>query len=243
MKNRFKIPFFTVLFFIVFSLPINAQDKPILFDEFHKTPCDNFKSRLNALLWELDRNRDFRGYIVVYPGEDDLDSVLYYVRIIKWYVKDYFNYPFDDLQILFVQPQKEQTIQFWTVAPGQSPPIPQGKTLRISEYEFRKPTLVGDDTDYQAICYPVSAREYFSEILRAQMELQGNLKIFHKSKRAAHKIERNLKKLFAKDEAKDFLARLRFQFVISKSYPWPGTIEYWLIPKSQKAKKNSTKSN
>jgi len=163
MKKQFLI--FLFLLPLVFSVSAQIKES-IKFDELESFyTCEDFRSRMDTFMSELQNQPSTKGYIIVYDGK---------YRVIK--DTKYFSYPntlseskkwksnlpvigetvfrsqqilkhikfrqFPEKRILLISGgyREHHSVEFWIVPFGITPPKP---SLTIQEMKYRKGEVVG----------------------------------------------------------------------------------------------------
>lgn len=201
---------------------------PTLLDEFERTPCDEFKARLDFLSNNLSAHSSSTVYVVIFGQQDDIRANVFYEGMIVGYLKQR-KLDADRVRFIHSSYKKKLTFQIWLVPSGvESPAFP------IVEWSYKMPKTMTPYkftwlNEYDDICPEVDGIGLYSEFLKANPEARGNIVIRDVTDRARRRLSRRTLTELSKKYGIS-RNRLRVFYANEKPDGVDQRIEYWLVP-------------
>lgn len=234
-----KILFVLINFFAAFQIDF-AQEKPkanLIYELNSIGGCEHYWSSLDILFTELSNEIDSVGYVVVSGNKDNVIQTIIY----KEWADNHFRFrKLTDARLktinknrIFVVSGEDSTelkIQLYKV------PNNDEKSFKFNTdfnylLELKKPLILFDsDFDGGGLCPTIDYRKVFSDFLKYNPDLNGNVVFYENSK--SKFLER--KKDFLKEIKEVSQNRFRF-FRSPNTYDgYQGLYEFWLVPQKKK---------
>jgi hypothetical protein len=216
-----------IAFFFIAGLA-QAEPKAELIDEFERTPCDDFRARLDLFSIHLKAQPTSKGYVVVFGEANDMHRNVLYEGMIEGYFR---QWKIDLNRIRFVHSgfKEKLTFQFWVVPLGAEPPPFSVVEWSFKVSETEKAYLFTWEQNYDDICPEVDGVKLFVQFLRANPNSHGNIVIRNKTYK---EIRRKTRVVLAELTQKFRIPRIQLRiFTVRETPHGPNpTVEYWLVP-------------
>jgi len=209
-----------------------GQEKPraVLVDKFDQLICENMEARFDQLFIELQNDPSSTGYVVIYSGEKSFRKrFLYEIEFIshlKWR-----KFSTERIKVIHLAEGDRFGIELWKVPRGADDPFSAHQEVEYSLASLTKATVFGNK--FSEGCFTFDA-ELYSNYLKANPLLRGNIVVYEKSPGKARKsgkdtVNKLVKKFhIARDRLRVFYGNYQEYFL---GY---SDVEYWLVPVKKK---------
>jgi hypothetical protein len=230
----FQLSCLTALLALIFAKALSGQgaEQPILVDEHGRLPCDDFLSRIDTFLADLNKSPQSVGLVVVTSTETKKHWAVLRERMTKAHVI-YRAFTSNDIKFLrTTSPEKDLWIQYWRIPPGAYEPTVENidETYRLPR--GIKPFMLGAEYPFfEGICPEVEDLPIFAEFLQGDSNSRGNVVVrdvtLRKAKQRADLIRRQLLDRYGIQPS-----RIRFfpRRAANPANNLEPIVEYWYLP-------------
>ncbi len=179
-----------LIFLSVGSAFSQTPAKPILSDEFERTPCELLKAHLDYLYKSLSDHPTSTAYVVIFGDPNDMRANVFYEGMIAGYLRQRKLDP-DRVNFVHSSYREKLAFQIWLVPTGvKKPDIP------VVEWSYKMPKTAKPYKftwldDFDDMCPDVDGVELFSLFLKANPEARGNIVIRDVTEKARRRLLRN----------------------------------------------------
>lgn len=201
---------------------------PTLLDEFERTPCDEFKARLDFLNINLSGHPTSTVYIVIFGEQDDMRANVFYEGMIVGYLRQRQLDP-DRVRFIHSSYKKKLTFQMWLVPSGVEKP-----SFPTVDWSYKMPPTMKAYkftwlNEYDDICPDVDGVGLYSQFLEANPQARGNIVIRDVTDKARRRLSRSTLTELSRRYG---ISRNRLRVFYANEMPdgVDQRVEYWLVP-------------